>query len=69
MTAVEILGGGAVVTVTPAADRDVAYRARFTDAWTAPTVEESLLGGTLRLTPHCPGAGRTRGTAPAARWN
>ncbi|MFF3014382.1 hypothetical protein [Streptomyces sp. NPDC057939] len=55
VTAVEIVGGGADVGVTPAGDREVTYRARITRASSAPTVEENRLGGTLRLTPHCPG--------------
>lgn len=57
VSALEIVGGGADITVTPRADREVAYRAELSWSLKEPTVEESWLGDTLRLTPHCPGEG------------
>ncbi|MFJ1865151.1 hypothetical protein ACIOD1_11010 [Streptomyces sp. NPDC088097] len=53
VAAVEIVGGEAKVTVTARADHEVGYRADIGWAFTRPTVEESWLGDTLRLTPHC----------------
>ncbi|MEU7604902.1 hypothetical protein AB0B78_35985 [Streptomyces sp. NPDC040724] len=55
VTALEIVGGDADVTVTPRADRQVGYRATVGWSFKAPTIEESWLGDTLRLTPRCPG--------------
>ncbi|MGI5448122.1 hypothetical protein ACQEVM_20645 [Streptomyces sp. CA-243310] len=55
VTALEIVAGGYDVTVTPRADRQVSYRADLGWSFRRPTIEESLLGDTLRLTPHCPG--------------
>ncbi|MEU9087017.1 hypothetical protein [Streptomyces sp. NPDC048357] len=55
VTALEIVGGDADVTVTPRADREVGYRATIGWSLKAPTIEQSWLGGTLRLTPRCPG--------------
>ncbi|MCX5611491.1 MULTISPECIES: hypothetical protein [unclassified Streptomyces] len=57
VTALEIVGGSANVTVTPRADQEVGYRAAISWSLKAPTIEESWLGDTLRLTPHCPGEG------------
>ncbi|MFD9409951.1 hypothetical protein ACFWBN_23460 [Streptomyces sp. NPDC059989] len=57
VTALEIVGGGANVTVTPRADQEVGYRAELSWSLRAPTIEESWLGDTLRLTPRCPGVG------------
>lgn len=57
VTALEIVGGDADITVTPRADHAVGYRATVSWSLKAPTIEESRLGGTLRLTPHCPGDG------------
>ncbi|MFF5489945.1 hypothetical protein [Streptomyces virginiae] len=57
VTAVEIVGGDADVTVTPRADRQVDYRAKVSWSLRTPTIERSRLGDTLRLTPHCPGEG------------
>ncbi|MFD7555930.1 hypothetical protein ACFV9E_15505 [Streptomyces sp. NPDC059835] len=56
VSALEILGGDADITVTPRGDRQVGYRAEV--AWSVgrPSVETSRLGDALRLTPHCPGA-------------
>ncbi|MCX5195231.1 DUF4097 domain-containing protein [Streptomyces sp. NBC_00249] len=55
VAAVEIEGGGSDVTVTPRGDGQVGYQARVTWSFKEPTVEESWLGDTLRLTPHCAG--------------
>ncbi|MDX3535840.1 hypothetical protein PV721_15995 [Streptomyces sp. MB09-01] len=55
VSALEIVGGDADVTVTPRADRQVGYRATIGWSLKAPTIEESWLGDTLRLTPRCPG--------------
>ncbi|MFI1647091.1 hypothetical protein ACH4XT_09120 [Streptomyces avidinii] len=55
VTALEVVGGGADITVTPRADHEVGYRATVGWSLKAPTIEESWLGDTLRLTPHCPG--------------
>ncbi|MER6315599.1 hypothetical protein ABT237_17730 [Streptomyces sp. NPDC001581] len=55
VTALEIVGGDADVTVTPRTDREVGYRATIGWSLKAPTIEQSWLGDTLRLTPHCPG--------------
>ncbi|MFF4423733.1 hypothetical protein ACFY04_23605 [Streptomyces sp. NPDC001549] len=57
VTALEIVGGDADITVTPRADHEVGYRATVSWSLKAPTIEESRLGDTLRLTPHCPGEG------------
>ncbi|QES57315.1 hypothetical protein DEJ51_26635 [Streptomyces venezuelae] len=57
VTALEIVGGDADVTVTPRADHEVGYRATADGSFKAPTIEQSRLGDTLRLTPHCPGEG------------
>ncbi|GGS27057.1 hypothetical protein Snoj_09310 [Streptomyces nojiriensis] len=57
VTALEIVGGDADITVTPRADHEVGYRATVSWSLKAPTIEESRLGDTLRLTPHCPGDG------------
>ncbi|MFE5516755.1 hypothetical protein ACFQ9Q_03365 [Streptomyces virginiae] len=57
VTAVEIVGGDADITVTPRADRQVDYRATVSWSLRTPTIERSRLGDTLRLTPHCPGEG------------
>ncbi|WP_405832562.1 MULTISPECIES: hypothetical protein [unclassified Streptomyces] len=55
VTALEIVGGDADVTVSPRGDGQVGYRATIGWSLKAPTIEESWLGDTLRLTPHCPG--------------
>ncbi|MCX4539581.1 hypothetical protein [Streptomyces sp. NBC_01565] len=55
VTAVEIVGGDANVTVTPRSDREVGYRAEVSWSLGAPAIEESWLGDSLRLTPHCSG--------------
>ncbi|MFJ6480325.1 MULTISPECIES: hypothetical protein [unclassified Streptomyces] len=55
VTALEIVGGDADITVTPRADHEVGYRAAVSWSLKAPTIEQSRLGDTLRLTPHCPG--------------
>ncbi|MEU9163653.1 DUF4097 family beta strand repeat-containing protein [Streptomyces sp. NPDC048424] len=55
VSALEIVGGDADVTVTPRADREVGYRATIGWSLRAPTIEQSWLGDTLRLTPRCPG--------------
>ncbi|MFD7031053.1 hypothetical protein ACFWAR_23765 [Streptomyces sp. NPDC059917] len=61
VTALEIDAGAASVTVSPRADQQVAYRADVLWSSGRPEIEESWLGGTLRLTPHCPGVdGRLR---------
>ncbi|MFE9632158.1 hypothetical protein [Streptomyces sp. NPDC006463] len=57
VTALEIVGGDADVTVTPRGDQEVGYRAEVSWSLKAPTIEESWLGGNLRLTPQCPGEG------------
>ncbi|MFG2235529.1 hypothetical protein ACGFNX_36955 [Streptomyces sp. NPDC048723] len=57
VTALEIVGGDADITVTPRADHEVGYRATVSWSLKTPTIEESRLGDTLRLTPHCPGEG------------
>ncbi|MGZ9934120.1 hypothetical protein ACXNSR_30065 [Streptomyces sp. NC-S4] len=57
VTALEIVGGDADITVTPRADHEVGYRATVGWSLKAPTIDESRLGDTLRLTPHCPGDG------------
>ncbi|MFJ3203992.1 hypothetical protein [Streptomyces sp. NPDC086989] len=56
VTAVEIEAGGADVRVTPRSDRQVVYQADVRWSLTAPRIEESWLGDTLKLTPRCPGA-------------
>ncbi|WKD31864.1 hypothetical protein [Streptomyces xanthophaeus] len=55
VTALEIVGGDADITVTPRGDQQVGYRATVSWSLKAPTIEESRLGDTLRLTPHCSG--------------
>ncbi|WP_330333897.1 hypothetical protein OHS33_31985 [Streptomyces sp. NBC_00536] len=55
VTALEIDAGEAAVTVSPRADQRVVYRAAVRWSLGRPEIEESWLGGTLRLTPHCPG--------------
>ncbi|MFG2709978.1 hypothetical protein ACGFX2_05365 [Streptomyces goshikiensis] len=57
VTAVEIVAGDANVTVTPRSDREVGYRAEVRWSLGAPAIEESWLGGSLRLTPRCSGEG------------
>ncbi|MFG2877060.1 hypothetical protein ACGFYU_19035 [Streptomyces sp. NPDC048337] len=57
VTALEIVAGGADVVVTPRADQEVGYRAELSWSLKAPVIEESRLGDTLRVTPHCPGEG------------
>ncbi|MFJ8164320.1 hypothetical protein ACIRBY_25820 [Streptomyces sp. NPDC096136] len=57
VTALEVDGGEADVTITPRGDRTVGYRAEMTWSFGKPDVEESWLGDTLRLTPRCPGDG------------
>ncbi|MEU9303349.1 hypothetical protein [Streptomyces sp. NPDC048269] len=57
VTALEIVGGDSDVAVTPRGDQEVGYRAEVSWSLEAPTIEQSWLGDTLRLTPHCPGAG------------
>ncbi|MGW7454735.1 hypothetical protein [Streptomyces sp. NPDC054787] len=57
VSALEIVGGDAHVTVSPRADHGVGYRAVVSWSLKAPVIEESWLGDTLRLTPHCPGGG------------
>ncbi|UQW99712.1 hypothetical protein [Streptomyces sp. RerS4] len=53
VTAVEIDGGAAEVSVTPRGDGLVGYRARV--GWTVrePVIEQTWHGDTLRLTPRC----------------
>ncbi|MFF2197917.1 hypothetical protein [Streptomyces sp. NPDC058157] len=55
VTALEVAGGEADVTVTPRGDRQVGYRAELRWTFKEPSVEESWLGDTLKLTAHCPG--------------
>lgn len=57
VSAVEIEAGGADVRVTPRSDRQVVYQADLRWSLTAPRIEESWLGDTLKLTPRCPAAG------------
>ncbi|WP_159047359.1 hypothetical protein [Streptomyces sp. XY332] len=57
VAAVEIDAGGADVRVTPRSDRQVVYRAEVRWSLTAPEIEESWLGDTLKLTPRCPAVG------------
>ncbi|MFJ3879070.1 hypothetical protein ACIPW5_16560 [Streptomyces sp. NPDC090077] len=59
VTAVEVVAGSADVAVTPRGDGRVGYRADLTWSLEEPEVEESWLGDTLRLTPHCPGGSVT----------
>ncbi|MFD0356056.1 hypothetical protein ACFVHW_20310 [Streptomyces sp. NPDC127110] len=54
VTAVEVVAGPSDVSVTPRGDAQVGYRAELTWSFREPEVEESWLGDTLRLTPHCP---------------
>ncbi|MGW8776939.1 hypothetical protein ACWGNM_02580 [Streptomyces sp. NPDC055796] len=54
VSAVEIDAGGADVRLTPRSDGQVAYRAEVRWSLAAPEIEESWLGDTLKLTPHCP---------------
>ncbi|MFE4210707.1 hypothetical protein ACFRSX_14325 [Streptomyces goshikiensis] len=61
VTAVEIVGGDANVSVTPRSDREVGYRAEVRWSLGAPVIEESWLGGSLRLTPRCSGEGSLLG--------
>ncbi|MFF1556450.1 hypothetical protein [Streptomyces sp. NPDC058279] len=53
--ALEIVGRGADITLTPRADEAVAYRAELGWSGKPPAVEQSRLGDTLRLTVRCPG--------------
>ncbi|MFF4580479.1 hypothetical protein [Streptomyces sp. NPDC001389] len=55
VTALEVDGGEADVTITPGGDRTVGYRADLTWSLRKPDIEESWLGDTLRLAPRCPG--------------
>ncbi|MEU3403196.1 hypothetical protein ABZ766_04470 [Streptomyces sp. NPDC006670] len=55
VTALEVDGGGADVTVTPRGDREIGYRADLRWTFKPPSVEESWLGDTLKLSAHCPG--------------
>ncbi|MET9700178.1 hypothetical protein ABZY31_25135 [Streptomyces sp. NPDC006529] len=57
VTALQIDAGDAAVTVSPRGDQRVAYRADLRWSLARPEIEVSRLGGTLRLTPRCPGAG------------
>ncbi|MEV0412520.1 hypothetical protein AB0I68_17365 [Streptomyces sp. NPDC050448] len=57
VSAVEIDAGSSDVRVTPRSDRQVAYQAEVRWSVTAPRIEESWLGETLKLTPRCPAAG------------
>ncbi|MFD9727398.1 hypothetical protein [Streptomyces sp. NPDC059072] len=56
VSALEIVGGDADITVTPRGDRQVGYRAEVAWSLGRPSVETSRLGDTLRLTARCPGA-------------
>ncbi|MCF3183526.1 hypothetical protein IPZ70_26810 [Streptomyces polychromogenes] len=69
VTAVEVVGGEADVTVTPRGDQEVGYRAALTWTFEEPSVEESWLGDTLKLSPRCPGeqAGVAIGTGCSVR--
>ncbi|MEW2414510.1 hypothetical protein AB0953_12400 [Streptomyces sp. NPDC046866] len=62
VTALEIDAGSADVRISPRADRQVAYRAQVSWSLAAPVIEESWLGDTLKLTPHCPGPEGLRDT-------
>ncbi|MFD7262737.1 hypothetical protein [Streptomyces sp. NPDC059874] len=62
VSALEIVSGDAHVTVAPRGDQQVGYRAEVSWSLKAPTIEESWLGDTLRLTSHCPGEGFWIGT-------
>ncbi|MER5887217.1 hypothetical protein ABT160_25630 [Streptomyces sp. NPDC001941] len=66
VTALEIVAGDADVTVTPRADREVGYRAETSWSQEEPSVEETWLGDTLRLTPHCPDEDGWASVAPGA---
>ncbi|MFD8144410.1 hypothetical protein [Streptomyces sp. NPDC059708] len=55
VSALEVVGGEANVTITPRGDGAVDYGARLTWSFRKPDVEESWLGDTLKLTPRCPG--------------
>ncbi|MCX5302596.1 DUF4097 domain-containing protein [Streptomyces sp. NBC_00160] len=57
VTALEIVGGDADITVTPRADHEVGYQAAVSWSLKPPTIEQSRLGDTLRLTPRCAGEG------------
>lgn len=61
VAAVEIDAGTADVRVSPRSDLRVAYRAEARWSVAAPVVEASWLGGTLKLSPRCPGAGGVPG--------
>ncbi|RST01098.1 hypothetical protein EF910_29350 [Streptomyces sp. WAC07149] len=54
VTAVEVVAGPSDVSVTPRGDAQVGYRADLAWSFRRPEVEESWLGDTLKLTPHCP---------------
>ncbi|MFJ7204232.1 hypothetical protein ACIQWR_11945 [Streptomyces sp. NPDC098789] len=64
VTALEIDAGTASVTVSPRADQQVAYRADVLWSLGRPEIEESWLGGTLRLKPRCPGVDGLPRTGP-----
>ncbi|WP_405982318.1 hypothetical protein [Streptomyces sp. NBC_00158] len=64
VTAVEVVAGSSDVSVTPRGDAQVGYRADLTWSFREPEVEESWLGDTLRLTPHCPGGSFTVTAGP-----
>ncbi|MFD8982726.1 hypothetical protein [Streptomyces sp. NPDC059564] len=64
VTAVEIVAGGADVTVTPRGDGQVGYRADVRWSLRRPEIEQSRLGDTLRLTPRCAGDTDTEADAP-----
>ncbi|MFH7598894.1 hypothetical protein WDV06_27935 [Streptomyces racemochromogenes] len=55
VSALEVVGGEADVTITPGGDGAVAYRAEMSWTFRKPDVEESWLGDTLKLVPRCPG--------------
>ncbi|MFF4326292.1 hypothetical protein ACFYZT_07230 [Streptomyces sp. NPDC001591] len=69
VTALEVAGGEAEVVITPRGDRTVGYRADLSWSFRKPDVEESWLGDTLKLTPHCPGEdlGMSSGIACSVR--
>ncbi|MFJ8017930.1 hypothetical protein [Streptomyces sp. NPDC096339] len=64
VSALEIVGGDADITVTPRGDQQVGYRAEVSWSLAAPSVETSRLGDSLRLTPRCPGGDSWRPAAP-----
>ncbi|MEU3726807.1 hypothetical protein [Streptomyces sp. NPDC031705] len=64
VAAVEVVAGASEVSITPRGDRQVGYRADFAWLFEEPAVEESWLGDTLKLTPHCPRDALTLSAGP-----